>query len=198
MRPQPSSRKRKTRKVKKEHALSIPEIRNAFEILEKKTLAIQSMDKKDQKSEFRKTWKELFRSDIDLPDTAIEAYISIKHKKPRRSRTRKQHGGMAPIDSTLGPGVTGDHGSFLRYLSDGLMHPPEIARQLEWGVKDFTPHPLASVQNNTVHKGGGTSTGGSFFTNPGGPSTTYADLRTVIQGGELPPSGDPSLAIWRK
>ena len=196
MRSQPSSRKRKTRKVKKEHALSIPELRNSFEILEKKAHAIQSLDKKEQISEFRKTWKELFASDI--PDTAVEAYLAVKHKKPRRSRTRKQHGGMAPIDSTLGPGVTGEHGSFLRYLSDGLMHPPEIARQLEWGVKDFTPHPLPTVQNNTVHKGGGTSTGGSFFTNPGGPSTTYADLRTVIQGGELPPSGDPSLAIWRK
>lgn len=146
----------KTRRVaRKKNAMTIPEIKHAFENIEQATYRIlrEGGTLSEQVKKFQVEWKAIFHRPVRA-DSA-EAYLKIKQvSKKRPNKTRKQKGGMAPLDYALRPGVSGTYGSFLDYQTMGSAPPPPaIAMNADCGVKDISPSvaSLAAAQ-----------TGGSF------------------------------------
>ena len=105
----------KKKNTKSRKIMTIPQLRKAFETIEEKSNKIQSV------SEFQEVWKSVFNKPID--SKAAEAYLQMKKQVSKRKTRRnknKQSGGVAPLDYTTGPGVTGPYGNFLPYISSGF------------------------------------------------------------------------------
>jgi hypothetical protein len=132
---------RKTRKaLKKEkvHGMSIPQLRRAFE----------HMDKFRDLESFRREWKKTFGKEVSK--SAAEDYLKFV------STTKgKQSGGMAPLDYQVRPGAELPYGSFPEYVSGGFgfankMSIPEMCGKESW------PTVPAGLGSNLV---GGSSKG---------------------------------------
>jgi hypothetical protein len=151
--------KSKTRRIaKRKNAMSIPEIKSAFENIEETTYRIlrEGGTLSDQVKKFQKEWKANFHRPVRA-DSA-EAYLKIKQvSKKRPNKTRKQKGGAgalagAPLDYATRPGVYGDgkYGSFLDYQTMGTAPtPPSIAMDADCGVKDISPSVASLVAAQT-------------------------------------------------
>lgn len=156
---------RKTNTFKKRTALSIPELKHAWDEIHKCTHDILKEGKPiaQQIKDFQKMWKKIFHRPVS--SESVEAYLRIKgqsssHKMGQKTRRKMKGGAMplagAPLDSTLQPGVYGSHGSFPAYQSSGLGFYDTINKQgilEDCGVKDTTPIIESSMGSNKV--GGG-------------------------------------------
>ena len=157
--------KKTTRKLKlgkKRNALTIPELKHAWDEIHKSTHDILKEGKPaaEQIKDFQKMWKKIFHRPVSTE--SAEAYLRIKRLTATRQmgrKTRKQKGGAlagAPLDSVTQPGVYGSHGSFPSYQSSGLGFYDTINKQgmfQECGIKDITPIIGSSTGSNQA--GGG-------------------------------------------
>lgn len=162
----------KTRKNKKtqQKVLTIPQLRAAFERIDKKAMELKGKDSKTQIHEFQKEWMHVFSRHVS--SKAVESYLAVKHsehpsrgKKTRKIKRGKMSGGAqlsyAPVAYT-GPGIAGppfaSSGSFPEYLSSGLSFYNNInqhARMADCGLIDTTPKLLPGMGSNQA--GGGTT-----------------------------------------
>lgn len=175
---------RKKRFNKKRQAVSsIPEIKRAFDEIERDTHNILKAGDPmpDMVKSFRKTWKRIFHRPIS-PSSA-EEFLKGRKAKPVRKFTRKMKGGAAqalsgaPVDSSLGPGVYGSHGSFPAYWSQGGPNYPEIGLTSGCGTQDITPKVPIDIGSNQV--------GGD-------------DMKAYLEGRSLGPSPEPSSSALQK
>jgi hypothetical protein len=98
--------------------MTIPQLRRAFEDLEKRTqYIVKQKAKANRVEEFQKVWKDIFSRPVSVE--AAREYIEYHERKLLKGGFSQQ-GGAAPLDWTLGPGVSSPHGSFLNYLSSSL------------------------------------------------------------------------------
>jgi len=124
-----------TRKVKKttestkKHVLTIPELRKAFDHMDKVVEHLRKTAKhsfSDAVVSYREEWRKTFKRDLPPADAAayLKFRYGLKAGKTRRSKTRG--GSMsaalagAPLDYQLRPGVAGTYGNFPSYQSQGL------------------------------------------------------------------------------
>jgi len=159
--------KKNTRKMKlnkTRSALTIPELKHAWDEIHKFTHDILKEGKPavQQIKDFQKCWKRIFHRPVS--SDSAESYLNIMrltHSRRMGRKTRKMKGGAmslagAPLDSVTQPGVYGTHGSFPSYQSAGLGFYDSINKQgmfQECGVKDITPVIGSSMGSN--QSGGG-------------------------------------------
>ena len=132
--------------------MTIPEIKTAFEIVQRGAYDIikEGGSSAEQVKKFQKVWKSVFHRPVS--SSAAEAYLKFKktqnEKRPAVNRTRKHKGGAmplagAPLDYSVRPGVDTVYGSFPEYQSAGLKFYDtvnQVGMSQECGIKDITPH----------------------------------------------------------
>jgi hypothetical protein len=150
----------KTRKNKKTKVFTVPQLRAAFERLDKKAMELKGKDKETQIKEFQHEWASVFSRTVS-PE-AIESYLAVKHaekgkKRNTRNKRNSMRGGAAPLmgapvaDFQTRPGIDGPYGNFPEYLTGGLTFYDNInqqARMADCGVKDFSPKLLPGMGSN--------------------------------------------------
>jgi hypothetical protein len=179
----------KKKNTKSTKIMTIPQLRKAFELIEQKSNKIQSV------SEFQEVWKSVFHKSIDAK--AAEAYLQMKKKSSRKTRRNKnkQSGGVAPLDYTTGPGVTGQYGNFLPYISSGFGFYNQInniAMDSDCGKQNITPTISSDMGSNKVTSGGSLN---EFLSQriitSESPPTPLQDLVDHMRGMKLGSSPDP-------
>lgn len=173
--------------------LTIPQLRKAFDTIEKESKHIKSPE------EFQKLWKSVFHKSID--SKAAEAYLAMTSKKGK-SRTRKQKGGVAPIDYMLRPGIdSSSYGNYLPYVSSGLgfyNNINNIAMDADCGKQNISPVISADMGSNKVSYGGSLS---EFLSQrPIGASVPASPLQDFQDSGlglKLDASPVPLETQWR-
>jgi hypothetical protein len=196
--PKHHTRKRHLRKSVKHHeeALTIPELRRAFEHIEE--FAMTHMG--DVKA-IQEEWKKVFYKELDKE--SAEEYMAHVKSLPKKAKalrgTRKvKFGGAsalggAPLDYTTRPGIyltqggidSNSYAQVPKYVASGFWNPQmgisydPVAGQPAW------PVPYASTGSNLV-KGGGCDSCGSCPTSStltlGGKRKTRRNLR---KGGDM-------------
>jgi hypothetical protein len=168
----PTRKGKKTRKASRRpapqrggaKALTIPELRTAFDAIDQETRRIlrDSTSADKQVKEFQAVWKRIFHRPVSTE--AAEGYLAVKRagRTPRNNSTRKQKGGAAPLsgaplDYMTRPGLDGAHVSVPQYVGSGLSfynHINQDALLKGCGVEDITPKVPLSIGSNEVMKGG--------------------------------------------
>ena len=187
-----------TRKKKKEKILTIPQLRKAFEEIDDETHKILSKHPINESSikEFQKCWKNIFGKHID--NSTAKSYLDIQtkgKKKTKGKKTRKQHGGVAPIDFQTRPGIDGTHGTFLPYISSGFKFYDQInniAMDSSCGKENITPSLNEDMGSNQVHKGG------QRLIAPSIPASYTQDLQDKMMFRPLGASPDPTETYYRR
>jgi len=142
--------KTKRDSTRRKKSMTIPEIKTSFDSVEDATYRIlrEGGTLSEQVKKFQKEWKAIFHRPVRA-DSA-EAYLKIKQDSKKRSnKTRKQRGGMAPLDYATRPGISGNYGAFLEYQTMGSSPTPSgIAMDADCGVKNISPSAasVAAVQ----------------------------------------------------
>jgi hypothetical protein len=190
------NRTKKNKKVQTK-VMTIPKLRKAFEQIDYKTKHILSKHPVNEESikEFQTSWKQVFGKDVDTK--TAEAYLRLqskanKHTKGTR-KTRKQKGGMAPLDYTTRPGIEGTHGTFLPYISSGFKFYNDInniAMDADCGKQDITPVVSADMGSNKVHSGGRLIPSTS-------PPSILQDTTDMLMGRPLGQSPDPTQTYYK-
>jgi len=189
----------KTKKNKRGQSkiMTIPQLRKAFEHIDLKTKDILSKHPVNEESikEFQTSWKQVFGKDIDKKTG--EAYLILQSKANKQKRetrkTRKQKGGMAPLDYTTRPGIEGTHGSFLPYISSGFKfynHINNIAMDADCGKQDITPIVSENMGSNKVYSGG-------RLISPSSPPSIIQDAEDMIMGRSAGQSPDPTQTYYK-
>ena len=197
--PKHHTRKRHLRKSERHHdkpeeALTIPELRRAFEHIEE--FAMTHMN--DVKA-LQEEWKKVFYKELDKE--SAEEYIAHvkslpkKTKALRKTRSTKVGGssplGGAPLDYTTRPGIyisaginEGSYAQVPKYVASGFWNPEmgisydPVKGQPAW------PVPYASTGSNLVKGGGCDSCAApSTILTTGGKRKTKRSLR---KGGTAP------------
>ena len=193
----------KTKKNKRGQSkiMTIPQLRKAFEHIDLKTKEILSKHPVNEESikEFQTSWKQVFGKDIDKK--TAEAYLILQSKANKQKRdtkkTRKQKGGMAPLDYTTRPGIEGTHGSFLPYISSGFKfynHINNIAMDADCGKQDITPVISENMGSNKVYSGG--LFNGRLIP-PSSPASILQDAEDLIMGRQVGQSPDPTQTYYK-
>jgi len=172
--------RKKTKKVQSK-ALTVPQLRKAFEKIDMETRKIIAKHPINESSvlEFQKTWKATFHKTID--DSTAKSYLELqtKSKKQKKKReTRKQRGGSAPVDYMLRPGIDGTHGNYLPYVSSGLSFYNSInniAMDSDCGKVDITPGISADMGSNKVQ-----FIGGQRMIQPSVPPSLLQDVQDSL------------------
>lgn len=174
-------------------AMTIPELKRAFDKVEAKVQSMRSLSMSEQVKQFQETWKETFGREIER--TAAEAYLKVKMSEKSKKMTRKAKKAMkggaaplagAPLDYQTRPGIDGPSVSYPAYLSTGLAGYDQFnqfAYKADCGVKDSTPSLPAGLGSNQA--------GGSV------PSTFFQDVGTAYSGAPLPSSPAPEDPAWK-
>lgn len=155
--------KRLTRKLRKshqshksQHALSIPELRNAFEYIE----SFAHNCKGDVKA-FREEWKKVFYKELDKE--SAQSYL--EHIASSKKTTKRGGAALAgaPLDYTLRPGIhimpgglnANSYAQVPNYVANGFWN-PEPARLLDPLPQQyrFPTSVPAGMGDNTVRGGG--------------------------------------------
>jgi hypothetical protein len=120
-------RTRKVRSGSKSSIMSIPQLRKAFDHMDKVVEGLRKTAKhsfSDAVVIYREEWRKTFKRDLSPADAAayLKFRFGMKSSKTRRSRTR---GGAAPLagatlDYQMRPGSTGAYGNFPTYQQQGL------------------------------------------------------------------------------
>ena len=142
-----------TRKVKKGSSngksglMTIPQLRTAFDHLEKKTAHIlKTKSKVTRVEEFQKEWKKLFKRPITA--SSAKEYLEFCES---HGKGKGQIGGAAPLDYTMAPGASEPYGSFPSYLTSGFdVGVPRDSFSAQCGKEDATPILAPSFGSNLV------------------------------------------------
>ena len=174
---------RRRSSTKKQKSMTIPELKRAFDELEKRVTNIVQGTMAEKVKEFQSHWKSIFGRDVSKP--AAEAYLAVK-KSEKKKGTRKMRGGAllagAPLDFQMRPGSDGppfSGGIYPAYVTSGL---PDINNP-GCGIKDSGVLLPEGLGSNKV--GGGTI-----------PTSVYQDLQTAYKGQQMPPSPAPEARTW--
>ena len=122
---------RKTRKAGKttsKHILTIPQLRKAFDHMDKVVERLRKTAKhsfSDAVVAYREEWRKTFKRDLPPADAAayLKFRYGLKAGMTRRSKTRGGAVGAmagAPLDYQLRAGVSGAYGNFPTYQTQGL------------------------------------------------------------------------------
>lgn len=188
-------------------ALSIPELKKAFDAVDAETKSILKMASKDaQIKAFQTLWRSVFHRPVTKE--AAEGYLAIKRTAGPagpRGKTRKMRGGStapiagAPLDYVTRPGIDGVHGSFPTYQAQGLSFYNTVNQEgmaQECGIKDITPQVPASIGSNEVMSGGAASDFAQILGNRPvaavSPPSFTQNIQSYWQGRPVGPSSDPS------
>jgi hypothetical protein len=115
-----------TRKHKKA-AMTIPQLRKAFDHIEAITSSIvtRERDPVKRRKAFQAEWMKVFHRSVD--DKSADAYLQFESKKTKKTlkaRRGAQRGGDglsgAPLDYSTRPGIYGVYGEFPEYISGGF------------------------------------------------------------------------------
>ena len=189
---------KKNNKKGQSKVMTIPKLRKAFEHIDFKTKHILSKHPVNEESikEFQTSWKQVFGKEVD--SKTAEAYLRLQSKPNKNTRkTRKQKGGMAPLDYTTRPGIEGTHGTFLPYISSGFKFYNDInniAMDADCGKQDITPVVSADMGSNKVQNGG-------LFNGRLVPSTSppsiLQDMQDLYMGRSVGQSPDPTQTYYK-
>ena len=214
-----------TTRKQKRGMMTIPQLRKSFDHMERFTLSLLRGPTRDQAARrraFQKEWLKVFKRPVD--DKAADAYLLFEAKKGKKG-TRKQKGGSsplggAPLDYTMGPGLTqtqGQYGSFPAYVDSGFdsyatkFNQDSITAQC--GQVDTTPKLAADMGSNQVSQKGGKRSrklrkqmggfptlaefGSALSFRPllaTNPTTALYDAQMYSKGLPLPASASPNTA----
>jgi len=194
-----------TRKQKKvtrssKHVLTIPQLRKAFDHMDKVVERLRKTAKhsfSDAVVSYREEWRKTFKRDLPPADAAayLKFRYGLKAGKTRRSKTRggAMAGplGGAPLDYQLRAGVSGAYGNFPTYQTQGLDRYYSPAINADCGK----PNGFPTDGSAASQAGGGMFDGfvRSFLVNPTSPPNM---LQTSImtdpgKGTPLYPPTDP-------
>ena len=173
--------------VKKSAVSTIPEVKHAFDELERETHNILKSGNPTAENvkSFQKLWKRIFHRPVSYKSS--EEFLKARRSKPTRKFTRKMKGGAAalagaPIDQSTGPGAYVSPSSYPAYWSQGGPAYPAIGLTEGCGAVDITPKVPVSIGSNQVQSGG----------------ATHGPLSTFLQGHSLGPSPDPSVEALKQ
>ena len=141
--------------------MNIPELKEAFGIIDKKTheLLKEDLDEKERIKKFQDLWKSVFFRGVSVE--AAKTFLEVKRATKGKTGSRKikgQRGGAsplagAPLDYTTRPGVDGVHGSFPAYVASGLDSYNkfnQIGMDADCGKVDITPVVPRGIGSNEV------------------------------------------------
>ena len=196
------NRTKKNNKKVQSKVMTIPQLRKAFEHVDFKTKDILSKHPINEESvkEFQTTWKKVFGKEIDTKTAG--AYLSLQSKANKHSKqskkTRKQKGGMAPVDYVTRPGIEGTHGTFLPYISSGFKFYNDInniAMDADCGKQNISPVVSADMGSNKVHSG--VQFNGRLIPSSS-PPTIFQDAQDWLMKRPLGDSPDPTQTYYKK
>jgi hypothetical protein len=193
----------KTRKVgkgSKKAILTIPQLRKAFDHMDKVVSQLEKTAKhsfSDAVVKYREEWHKTFKRDLPPADAA--AYLKFRYglksgaSKTRRHKTRG--GSMAgvsgaPLDYQTRAGVSGVYGNFPTYQTQGLDRSYMSAITADCGKPNAFP-----TDGSAASQAGGGLIDGLFrpLVPTAPPSASYAGMMTDPgKGTPLYPSSDPS------
>lgn len=91
--------------------MTVEGLHNTFEKIDSRVRCMIERGKPDSALTccIRKAWREFFQRDLSSPavEGMIRHYRSVYQPKGRRGTRKVQRGGMAPLDYTMGQGITG-------------------------------------------------------------------------------------------
>ena len=191
-----------TRKQKKatrssKHILTIPQLRKAFDHMDKVVERLRKTAKhsfSDAVVSYREEWRKIFKRDLPPADAAayLKFRYGLKAGKTRRSKTRG--GAMlgplggAPLDYQLRAGVSGAYGNFPSYQSQGLDRYYSSAINADCGKPSGFPTDGSAASQ----AGGGLFDGvRSFLINPTAPPNFLQANLMEFKGAPPYPSRDP-------
>jgi hypothetical protein len=171
----------------KQTALTIPELRKGLDYIQQySTSLVKSGGKSisEMASKFAAEWKKVFGK--TLSKNAAEAYIrNMFDMKKKYKKTRKQRGGVAPIEYMMRPGTDIPYGVFTKHVTSGFWN-PEPAIQYDCGTQKGDL-PMPGMGSNKMN-GGAVITGSPIrFDLQENPSSVVNDIRNVANGGLLGP-----------
>lgn len=187
--------------------MSIPQLRGAFEHLDKLAAQLKGKAKGEQVSEFQKEWRAIFSKPVSTK--AVEAYLAVKqgHVSKRSTRKQKQKGGAlltgAPIDFQTRPGIDGASGTYLTYVDSGLSFYDKInqpAIQQGCGTQNITPQIPHGMGSNQVGGGPITDFASALTFKPfesTSPPSVLQDIRSAYLGMPLPASPAVEDHTWK-
>jgi hypothetical protein len=192
---------RKTRKVhaksNKKSILSIPQLRKAFDHMDKVVSQLEKTAKhsfSDAVVKYREEWRKTFKRDLPPADAAayLKFRYGLKSGKTRRNKTRG--GSMAgvsgaPLDYQLRAGVSGVYGNFPTYQTQGLDRAYMSAITSDCGKPNAFP-----TDGSAASQAGGGMIDGLFRPIIPTPavSAPYAGMMTEPgKGTPLYPTADP-------
>jgi hypothetical protein len=195
-----------TRSTKK-HVLTIPELRKAFDHMDKVVEHLRKTAKhsfSDAVVSYREEWRKTFKRDLPPADAAayLKFRYGLKSGKTRRSKTRggSMRGGAtpsalagAPLDYQLRAGVTGTYGNFPSYQTQGLDRFYSSAINADCGKAS------APTDVSQVSQAGGAALDGLFRPMLTGapPSMPYISMMTHKGVPEYPSSDPVGYAPFR-
>jgi hypothetical protein len=197
---QNKTRKRQGTKKVKTSILTIPQLRKAFDHMDKVVEGLRKTAKhsfSDAVVTYREEWRKTFKRDLSPADAA--AYLKFRYgmkssSSTRRSRTRG--GAMpiagAPLDYQLRPGQTGVYGHFPTYQQQGL------DRYYHSAIDDDCGKPNGFSTDGS----GASQAGGDFSSSINGlfrpllatpvPNMAYTGMMVDVKGTPAYPSADPT------
>ena len=179
--------------------MTIPQLRKAFDHIERFTASLlketKSADSNEQRKAFQKEWMKVFHRAVD--DKSANAYLEFESKKVGKksgTRKQKQQGGSAPLsgaplDYSTRPGIDGIYGVFPAYVSSGFAFYNDINKEAPLagcGTENTTPKVPLSIGSNEVQKGGKRRRSGR---------ATRKASRKQQQGGAFPTMSEFAQAL---
>jgi hypothetical protein len=190
------STSRKTDKVAKSGVLTIPQLRKAFDHMDKVVESLRKVAKhsfSDAVVTYREEWRKTFKRDLSPADAA--AYLKFRFGMKRSAHTRRSKtrggGGLAlagaPLDYMTRPGVSGVYGQFPTYQTQGLDRYYGSAISADCGKPNGFP-----TDGSAASQAGGSITDALFRpilngAPPGAPYTQMMEMKGVTPF----PTSDP-------
>jgi hypothetical protein len=144
----------KTKQAETTKALTIPELRKAFEHIDAVVhTKISKLEEEEAISAFRKEWKKIFGKEVSEESAKEYLQFVLSEKRSSGSAAAKQSGGAAPLGWDMTPGAGAVRA--LPYISDGFGFANKDSIVAECGKVDITPQLLPGMGDRTVKFGGG-------------------------------------------
>jgi hypothetical protein len=195
----------KTRKAHvtgKNPRLTIPQLRKAFDHMDKVVESLRKLAShsfSDAVVKYREEWRKTFKHDLAPADAAtyLKFRYGMKAGKTRRAKTRGSMSGGAmtplgvsgaPLDYQTRAGVSGVYGNFPTYQTQGLDRSYSSALTADCDIRKGFP-----TDSPSVSQSGGGLLDGLFRPIPPSipPSTGYSTMMTDPgKGTQLYPSAD--------
>lgn len=179
------------RKTRKARGLTVETLHASFERIDKKVHALIAKGATDSDLAccLHKSWKEQFH--MPVSGSAVKALIMhyrAVHSGPKGRKTRKQKGGMAPVDYMMGPGLTSQ--SFGRFPVE-MGTTPNVITDLDLG-RFYESNAGRSCDttggHNALNQRGGKGSQSGGATSLWDQMTAPSNIMSTIYNGHAPQS----------